>query len=274
MLFQYLNDSNFKILHGARQQWAGVEWNHVIRTHIKENPDFFHRIYLMHDGEIFLKLKNGETRHLVKGKIYLVPQETIADNSTPESFDQSFIHFTSDGFFRKIFDSTANKLVIESSPFLEHQIDRIIKTHISKTVSDFFEAKASLYAVLAALLANLTEADIMSGKYSRFLPVISYIDDNYMNEISIKKLASLLYLDSTYFSNLFCQTFGQPPVQYILERRLNAARENLVSTTLPVNDIASQSGFNNESYFNRVFKSHTGLTPLIFRKRFLESLNY
>jgi AraC-like DNA-binding protein len=69
----------------------------------------------------------------------------------------------------------------------------------------------------------------------------------------------------TYFSRLFHSVMGKTLKQYIIQKRLNLACGLLVSERDKISNIASASGFNDVSYFSRVFKKYMGCSPGEYR---------
>jgi len=96
--------------------------------------------------------------------------------------------------------------------------------------------------------------------------VLKYIENNYMNKITIADAAALLDFSDSHFMRYFKETMGTSFIDYLKEYRLTmAARLLLVSDALILH-IAEETGFDNLSYFNRAFKSHYGMTPREYRK--------
>jgi AraC-like DNA-binding protein len=87
-----------------------------------------------------------------------------------------------------------------------------------------------------------------------------YIAAHYMENISVDKLAALVGLSRYYFIRAFRAEYGLPPHAYANQLRLAAARKLLASGASPV-DVASLSGFYDQSHLNRLFKRNFGMTP-------------
>lgn len=102
----------------------------------------------------------------------------------------------------------------------------------------------------------------------RFTPVLNYIDAHLSSEITIEELARIITIEKVYFSNLFSRTFGISPRKYINQCRLNRAQILLIQTDKRVKEIALEVGFENESYFSRLFRHKIGMTPGTYRKSF------
>lgn len=96
--------------------------------------------------------------------------------------------------------------------------------------------------------------------------VSDYIEDRYASDITLDELASLAGLSRFHFLRAFKATFGKPPHRYLMDRRLAAARRLLVTTTLPLQEIANITGLGSGAEFSRSFKAANGFTPAAFRK--------
>ncbi|WP_417706669.1 helix-turn-helix domain-containing protein [Pseudomonas sp.] len=94
-----------------------------------------------------------------------------------------------------------------------------------------------------------------------------YIGDNLATAIRTCDLAAQLSLSSSHFSHVFKQTFGVTPLAYVARKRIEAAREMMLSTDQPLTQIAHAHGFCDQSHFTRTFRRETGLSPLIWRQR-------
>lgn len=69
-----------------------------------------------------------------------------------------------------------------------------------------------------------------------------------------------------YFFELFKKSTGVPPTQYINQFRINRARDDLRNTNITITEIAEKHGFSSIHYFSKLFRQHTGMSPLEFRK--------
>ncbi|NLW07186.1 MAG: response regulator [Clostridia bacterium] len=93
-----------------------------------------------------------------------------------------------------------------------------------------------------------------------------YIEANYAKDLTLDGVARQVYLSPCYFSRLFKQIKGCNFVDYLTRVRLQAAKELLLSTNLPVAEIATRAGYRDARYFGQVFKKQEGYTPSVFRK--------
>ena len=100
----------------------------------------------------------------------------------------------------------------------------------------------------------------------RILKVREYIGEHYRTEIRLNDLAELVGMTATSFSRFFKLRTGRHVSEYIIDIRLGHATRMLVDSTNSIAEICYECGFNNVSYFNRIFKSRKNCTPKEFRE--------
>ena len=119
------------------------------------------------------------------------------------------------------------------------------------------------------VLASTSFAQVEHSMESkRITRAKQYVNDHYNESISLSELAALSNMSPSSFSRFFKQNTGRTLSDYIIDVRLGNAARMLVDTSVNVSDICYECGFNNQSNFNRIFKSKRGLTPSEFRAMF------
>lgn len=96
--------------------------------------------------------------------------------------------------------------------------------------------------------------------------VREFIEANLDQPLTLEGLAGLAHLSPYHFARLFRATFGQPPHQYVLHRRMDRARELVVDTSDKIISIALSCGFRDHSQFSRAFRRHHGVAPSSLRR--------
>ncbi len=100
----------------------------------------------------------------------------------------------------------------------------------------------------------------------RMHKVRRYIDANYHQQLSLEDFANISGLSGNYLCRLFKEYSGQTIFNYIIERRVQNAIVQLLSTRKKIIAVAADCGFNDLSYFNRCFKKLTGQSPGEYRR--------
>ena len=97
--------------------------------------------------------------------------------------------------------------------------------------------------------------------------VLEYIEDTLGKPIKLRELAALARVSIRHFERAFRQSTGTSPHAYVMDRRLQKARELLVDQPeLPIEQITFRLGFSSSSHFSSAFRRRTGFTPTSFRK--------
>jgi len=94
-----------------------------------------------------------------------------------------------------------------------------------------------------------------------------YIKENYSQKLTVEDIASHVYLSKSYLSRIFKEETGDSLTTHINKVRIEKSKELLTDKTLSLTDISDMAGFEEQSYFTKVFKSITGDTPARFRQR-------
>ncbi|MBR6956058.1 MAG: PocR ligand-binding domain-containing protein [Firmicutes bacterium] len=146
--------------------------------------------------------------------------------------------------------------------FAEMDMDIINKINEAATTDELSETFRGLIKRISA--------DLVSSVYPGASPLIArslrYIKSNYTRKIKLTDISSELHVNPTYFSALFSQEMGRPFTDYILELRIGKAKDLLRNTNMDIVDISGASGFENQSYFTKIFRKRTGQTPRQYRQ--------
>ena len=132
------------------------------------------------------------------------------------------------------------------------QMDRAQKMQLQGfvwIVASFFMAKAQ----------KIEEMD------ERLLKVIDYVKENVGKVIETETLANMVCLTKSHLERLFREKLGTSPLQYILRTKIQCAQRLLMTTNYSINVIAHEVGFDDPSYFIRVFRQKIGFTPQDYR---------
>jgi YesN/AraC family two-component response regulator len=93
-----------------------------------------------------------------------------------------------------------------------------------------------------------------------------FIWENYTRKISLKEIADASGLSAPYFSTVFKNEMGENLSNYLNRLRVEKALVMLGETDSPINGISAACGFEDQSWFSKVFKSYTGISPYEYRK--------
>ncbi len=253
----------------------------------------FSRLYLITEGEAFVN-HNGHEFRLIPGTVHLIPCFTFCDLYCPEKFAHYHISFISripggadvlsliqcdyqyegkekeQGLFKRLFELNPEYRLQELDPYMQ------LKEEVKRTISGEFgtnrrgaeilESDGIMRLLLAPFLRN---SQAFSGKKSRdnlwLQNILTYVENNFDDEITLRTLADQVSLHPTYFSDLFFEITGVRPIAYIARKRIDKSQMLLLGTSKSIKEIAFESGFRSVSYFNRAFKKTYHMSPGEFR---------
>lgn len=153
-------------------------------------------------------------------------------------------------------------------------IDEIAVDDISVEI-DFFELYRDIESFRNRMRLVLVEVCRCAARYRNnqsqdpFMSILKYVNEHSLEyDLSLEKLASDNALSVSMISKLFKMHTGMGFKEYLVNKRLDAAKHLLCSTTMPVHDITKAVGYANESHFIKRFKLSDGMTPAQYRKRY------
>ncbi|MDO4615163.1 MAG: helix-turn-helix domain-containing protein [Lachnospiraceae bacterium] len=137
-------------------------------------------------------------------------------------------------------------------------------THLGDTVNTMSASLLLLtYEMLLSRRKIQTKKTTSSSVARR---VQEYIDAHYHETITLADIGRELSLSEYYLAHAFKNEYNVPPMQYMMERRIGEAQQLLMSTDLPIGDIAESLGFSSVSHFNTMFSKYVAISPGKFRK--------
>lgn len=119
----------------------------------------------------------------------------------------------------------------------------------------------SLSRLSASLLSTQTSGQHLMND------VISYMQQNYNQDLSLYDIAKRFFVSREYISRKFKQTYGTNMSDYLTKIRIDHAKQLLRNPQMKLAVIAEKVGFKNEKYFSQVFKKQEGISPGEFRKQ-------
>lgn len=197
------------------------------------------------------RTEKGSAEALITCKLTDVHSELLPDGHLiPDTICPVF---ESGGSYDELF-SIYKELYFEKS-FQDEFSDKIIAADVQRLLSFVFRK-----------MKNAPWLSPKSGKIDNIVDSIrQYIDDHYTEDLSLESLSAEFFISSSFLVHAFKREVGESPINYMINRRMGEAQRYLSFTDLSVAEIAYRIGYENVSYFNKIFLKRTGLQPSMFR---------
>ncbi|MGF1495608.1 MAG: helix-turn-helix domain-containing protein [Elainellaceae cyanobacterium] len=220
----------------------------------------------------------GDRHHerVVQGDVVIVPAETWHQTHSEAGGGVIVLGLDPQAFARTI-DETTERDGVELVPHfasadpLVHQIGLALKRALedSKSASRLY-AETMTTALMVHLLQYYCANQAVLPTYGGGLPklklqqVVDYIQAHLSQDLSLNELASVAQMSAHYFSQLFKQSTGLSPHQYVIHCRIKRSQALLGQGEATIAEVAKAVGFADQSHFHRHFKRLVGVTPGTF----------
>ncbi|QHW35077.1 response regulator [Paenibacillus rhizovicinus] len=159
-------------------------------------------------------------------------------------------------------------MLTELKTHLRHYLKVPFHITQSGTITDFQRIAQEVKRLRQA--ASIPGADRTEGSSDHAIDVaLQYLKAHYNEELSLEKVASVVFLNPIYFSQLFKQKTGQGYKEYVISLRIEQAKELLQQHGLKLADIAERIGYGDVRHFTQVFRKKMNVTPTEYRQQFL-----
>jgi AraC family transcriptional regulator len=181
-------------------------------------------------------LLNQATQELMQGEIELIPQLAIDDPIIQQL-------------------ALALKLEIQTGCMSGRLYGELLGTALAaRLVQNYAVSKPALEFKANGLPQSQLER------------VIDYIKANLTQDLSILDLATLTGMSESHFSRSFKRSVGVAPYQYLMQQRVERAKQLLAKQSIAISTIALDCGFANQTHLTKVFRQMTGMTPKAYQK--------
>jgi two-component system response regulator YesN len=276
--FQHAVEDYIKVSVSIAVSATGDDARSVSRLYGQATEALFHRLFFGHGCLIY-----AEQIEALKTKPYIYPI-----SKEKQLIEELMLGRIAEvqRLFQEIVEETAGYSYMSYHLAISH-----LAFAVNSAVSTIQKNNdVSLDLNINALLSCLNDAEVADDIYRPFFEVFQYVStsledkkntrhdevvnriiaiirEKYMvQELSLDGIAEEMGLSATYIGRLFKKHTLNTILNYIIEVRMEKARELLTTTGLAVGDIAESTGFSNSPYFYKAFKKINGVTPVDFRK--------
>ena len=160
-----------------------------------------------------------------------------------------------------VFDDTKLPQKMFMKNIITHDILKIISFCSHNHISHQYRSKEKLTNILNYILLEIQNILDIESSNLHVIKIVQFINTHITEPISLDTVSKHISLSKEYTSTLFKNETGKTVTEYINERKLLLAKEMLQEGKLTLNDISENVGFENYSYFSKLFKKYYGLSP-------------
>ena len=250
-------------------------------------PPHWHRsieMTFVTEGEL-VGVINGKSISVKGGDFVFVNSGDVHEiEKYPDQVCEGVIFILSYEFIKKVYPNIDNiRLDIMDSNFKKDRLREIFlemkEFCLHPKELDYIKINSYAYEVLYILLSNciiFKEQEYAENYFKyreRQKEILTYISENYKEELTLEHISKKFYMSNEYFSRKFHEWFGVTYKVYLSNFRLHKAYEDIVDSEGNIQDIAISHGFSNVKSFISLFKQKYKMTPLKYRQYLKESKN-
>jgi AraC-like DNA-binding protein/quercetin dioxygenase-like cupin family protein len=267
---------------------------HIIETDIHRNERL--NCHWHEDFEFLIVTEGGadfhvddSTHRILAGELLFVNSNSLHSATAIADmpccffaivFHPSFLTgFSNDGIQQKYFDSIIDKKhtfpshITPSEPLgntLIALLTEIKEAYVQKYATYELFIKMKLYEIWYLMYSNLNfkEKNIRPDSYriARIKSILAYMQSNFSKELSLENLADHFHMSTGYFCKFFKSMVKMSATTYLNSYRINKSVSLLEETDKEISEIAGLCGFNNISYYNKIFRRYMHCTPSEYRR--------
>ena len=250
----------------------------------------FTRLYYVTEGSAQIELPDG-IYTLSPKHMYFIPAFTIHTNICKSNFVHYYLHIYEDHYsdndwldhwkfpveieatdldlalFKRLCEINPHMTLQKSDPTTYDNNPTLMQNLIKnrqRAFCDKVESRGIVFQLLSRFFKQGQSKIEMED--NRIAKTVLYIRKHLNEAIELEKLAEISCLSKDHFIRLFKNELGTTPLQYINQKKIEKSQLLLITEEIAVKEIAFQLAFEDYSYFNRLFKKITGVTPQEYRR--------
>jgi AraC-like DNA-binding protein len=226
----------------------------------------FFQFLLVLSGELLLTAQPEESPSpLTRGMVSLIPSGVPHSLRTETGYSQFGINTVSEpeeGFI-KILSANITGPVILNMPMLLDLVPEIEDCARLQTMISIRKIRNRLEYMLLSCVDALKKQDGIQAFREK---IMNYFREKISEPLALSDISQTLVLSPTHVERLSNQEFGCGAVHLFHRLKIDRARTLLHTTDLSIYEISKHLGYDDQSYFSRLFKKHSGVSPLAYKK--------
>ena len=143
------------------------------------------------------------------------------------------------------------------------------KSMLNSDITLDAQAEIITHWIIRSIFGETLDLRAVSADYS-VARAQHYIEQHYMDNITVSKLAALGYISPSAFNRRFKKEIGITPIEYLIEIRIQKAKTLLMRKNIPVTEVAMRCGFGSSAHFSSCFQARVGIAPSEYRDKYAD----
>ena len=274
MMNAYQDLTDFPAKHYLQVNSCGMEGN-TGPAYTLLRPDGRSDYYLFYVAEGWLEIEvDGKMIRITEGQCVLCMPNVRQKINYPSDWQLRcyYVHFAGKFVVEMLKEIKVQEITlfsIEDTTMFELLFRRLAESFRMEYLQGDGSSVCALRVngQLIQLLAIVKQAGEEKEEQDAILPAIFYITEHFREDIDLKLCAAQIHLSVSRFSHLFTEKTGISPHRFIVSLRIDKAKELLMYSSMSVAEISRHVGFEDASYFSRIFRKYTGHTPMEYRRK-------
>ncbi len=233
----------------------------------KAPVDFYHLTFVL-EGT-FTYIADGNVYVLKKNDALLLPPGTMRERlGGDHSVKFVIFNFHIDkgtkiplDLFMKSAINRNIKDILEVYPNIKYYSIQQEQSYETKKANDLMKN------ILNCILIELIDSKKHTTNNPHVKKALHYIDNNITSPISLSDVSRAIHLTKEYTAKIFKDEMNMTVTDYINKQKMNLAKEMLLSNEMALQDISLNLGFENYSYFSKLFKKHFNRSPMKIKRK-------
>lgn len=275
-----IDSMHYIVLHMGKAL-CHTEWNY------KKVCSPFTRIYYITKGHARIYLPDG-VQELRPHHLYIIPAFMPHDCFCENEFEHYYIHIYNESthdilndwilpievaaddqihLFERLMSLFPNLGLTQSNPQIYDNMSNLyenVRKNKQRDLCARIEARGIIYQILTAFIAKSKPKKFIQD--IRIERAINYIHTHINSKIDINELASNSCLSKDHFIRMFKKEMKTTPLDYINKKKIEKAKLLLLTEKKQIKEVSYLLGFEDQTYFNRLFRKYTGTTPKDYRR--------